>query len=105
MKTLQLESKEIEGRAVVFLNGYLNENGGELLEHECASLFQRGVRGVQLDFANTSLVNSIGISYLLDIIDGAQRTEADLEFARVPEHICELFQLLGINTRVPVRQL
>ena len=105
MKTLQLESREIEGRAVVFLKGYLNENGGELLESECTGLLKRGIRGLQLDFANTSLVNSIGISYLLDIIEGAQRTEADLEFARVPEHICELFELLGINTRVPVRHL
>jgi anti-anti-sigma regulatory factor len=102
---MQLEAKQVEGRAIVFLNGYLNEKGGELLEQACQGLLSGGVRGLQLDFASTSLVNSIGISYLLDIIDGAERGNVDLEFARVPDHIRELFDLLGITTRVPVRQL
>ena len=105
MKKLQLELKEIDGRAVVFLNGYLNESGGELLEQECHALLSRGLRALQLDFAGTSMVNSIGISYLLDIIEGAQRGEIQLEFSRVPDHILELFELLGISSRVPVRQL
>jgi len=105
MKNLQLQSKEIEGRAIVFLNGYLNEQGGEMLEQECEGLLRRGVRGLQLDFAGTQLVNSVGISYLLDIIEEALREETDLEFARVPQHIRELFELLGIAARVPVREL
>lgn len=105
MKKMQLESKQVEGRAVVFLNGYLNESGGEMLEQEWSGLRQRGVRGMQFDFANTALVNSVGISYLLDIIEDALRDDVELEFARVPPHIRELFELLGIASRVPVRQL
>ncbi len=105
MRKLQLEAKEIEGRTVVFLNGYLNESGGALLEQECQQLLGRGLPALQLDFADTSMVNSIGISYLLDIIEGAQRGDTRLEFLRVPEHIVELFELLGIASRVPVQQL
>ena len=105
MKKLHLESKEINGGAVVFLNGYLNESGGELLEQQCQELMRRGLSGLQLDFAETSMVNSIGISYLLDIIEGAQSGETPLEFSRVPEHIVELFELLGISSQVSVRQL
>ncbi len=105
MKTLQLERKEVEGRAIVFLSGYLNEHGGEMLEQECQRLLERGVRGLQLDFADASLVNSIGVSYLLDIIEEAGRGDTELEFARVPEHIRGVFELLGINSRVPVRNL
>ncbi len=105
MKKLHLESKEIDGRAVVFLHGYLNESGGERLEREFDALLGRGVRTVQLDFAGTSMVNSIGVSFLLDIIEGADRLEIALEFSRVPEHILEVFDLLGICSRVPVRQL
>lgn len=105
MKKLQLESKEIEGRGVVFLSGYLNETGGEMLEQECRELLRRGLRGLQLDFAGASMVNSIGISYLLDIIEGVEGGRAQLEFSRVPEHIRELFELLGITARVPIRQL
>lgn len=105
MKKLHLESKEIEGRAVVFLHGYLNESGGELLEQEFQTLIHRGIRALQLDFAGASMVNSIGVSFLLDIIEGAQRLEMELEFSRVPEHILEVFDLLGICSRVPVRQL
>ena len=105
MKKLHLESKEIEGRAVVFLHGYLNESRGELLTQECEKLFAHGIHALQLDFAGTSLVNSIGISFLLDIIEEAESAARQLEFSRVPEHLLELFDLLGICARVPVRQL
>lgn len=103
MKTLHLESKEGDGNVVVFLKGYLNESGGELLEQECRSLLGRGFRDLQLDFAGASMVNSIGISYLLDVIEGAQQGQARLELVRVPEEIRMLFELLGISGRVPVR--
>ena len=105
MKTLQLESKETNGLAVVFLDGYLNERGGELLEHECQELLRRGLRRLQLDFAGAAMVNSVGISHLLDIIEFAQREELDLRFCRVPEHIVELFDLLGISSKVRVEHL
>jgi anti-anti-sigma regulatory factor len=100
---MQLQRKETDGRAVLFLNGYLNESGGELLEQECQELLRSGIRGLRLDFAGTSLVNSIGVSYLLDIIEEV-RGKADLEFARVPRAIRDLFELLGITTRVPLRE-
>ncbi len=100
MKQLQLERKQTEGRATVFLRGYLNENGGELLEQECLELLRSGVRSLQLDFSGTALVNSIGISYLLDILEDAQRDALPIEFARVPAHIRELFDLLGISAKV-----
>ena len=50
-------------------------------------------------------MNSIGISFLLDIVEEAEHTARQLEFSRVPEHMLELFNLLGICARVPVRQL
>lgn len=105
MKKLQLASKEIDGRSVVYLEGYLNESGGELLEQECQGLLNRGPQLLELDFAGASMVNSVGISYLLDIIEGAQRGQTKVQFSRVPEHIVELFELLGISSRVAVRQL
>jgi anti-anti-sigma regulatory factor len=101
---MQVRRKENEGSAVLFLQGYLNESGGELLEQECQELINRGVQGLRLDFSGTSLVNSIGVSYLLDIIEEAQRGKAKLEFARVPGPIRDLFELLGINSRVPLSE-
>lgn len=105
MNKLQLESKETDSGAIVFLAGYLNESGGESLEQQCHELLGRGVRTLALDFAGTEMVNSIGISYLLDIIEGAQKSGMGLEFSRVPDHIVELFELLGISSRVPVKHL
>lgn len=85
---------------MLFLNGYLNEKAGELLEQECQQLLNRGVRGLKLDFFETSLVNSIGVSYLLDIIEEVQRGRGAIEFTRVPAPIRDLFELLGITSRV-----
>jgi anti-anti-sigma regulatory factor len=102
MNKLRLESRVRDSSAVVYLDGYLNESGGELLEQECRSLLSRGCRALQLDFGRASMVNSIGISYLLDVIESARQGDARLEFVSVPEDIRLLFDLLGITGRVPV---
>ncbi len=103
MNQLQLAAKEVDGKTVLFLEGYLNESGGELLRRTVEDLLAGSPPALALDFAGTSLVNSIGISSLLEIIEKARRKNTTLELVRVPEEINDLFKLLGITARVPVR--
>jgi anti-anti-sigma regulatory factor len=90
--------------AVIEIDSYLNQTNGEALRERVRELLTVAHPAqLSLDFSGTKLVNSIGVSFLLEIIDAAQRDQTPLEFVRVPPDIVELFGLLGITARVPVR--
>ena len=53
-----------------------------------------------IDFADTQLVNSIGISILLGIIDIAEKSGAKVVFADVNNQTIQLFEMLGLTRHV-----
>jgi len=53
-----------------------------------------------IDFSDTQLVNSIGISILLGIIDIAEKNSALVVFSDVNNQTIELFDMLGLTRHV-----
>jgi anti-anti-sigma factor len=86
--------------AVVYASDYLNKLTGEKIERECRRQLSAGCRALVIDFAETQLVNSIGISILLGIIDIAEKNNAQVVFADVNNQTVELFQMLGLTRHV-----
>lgn len=88
--------------AVIYAGDYLNKLSGERIERECRDRLQSGCRAMVISFRDTELVNSIGISILLGIIDAAETTGAKLLFSDVNSHTAELFQMLGLTRHVEI---
>ena len=86
--------------AVVYASDYLNKLTGEKIERECRRQLDCGCRALVIDFSDTQLVNSIGISILLDVIDTAQGAGAMVVFSDVNESTIELFDMLGVTKHV-----
>ena len=86
--------------AVVYASDYLNKLTGEKIERECRRQLDSGCRALVIDFADTQLVNSIGISILLGIIDIAEKNKAQVVFADVNNQTVELFTMLGLTRHV-----
>jgi anti-anti-sigma factor len=86
--------------AVVYASDYLNKLTGEKIERECRRQLDSGCRAIVIDFADTQLVNSIGISILLGIIDVAEKNNAQVVFADVNNQTVELFDMLGLTRHV-----
>lgn len=86
--------------AVVFAGDYLNKLSGERIERVCRERLQEGCRALVVDFKETSMVNSIGVSILLGVIDAAERAQARLVFAGVSGQAAQLFDLLGLTRHV-----
>jgi anti-anti-sigma regulatory factor len=63
------------------------------------SLNLAGARSL-LTFRDTELVNSIGVSILVGVIDAAEQNTARLIFSDVNNHTAELFQMLGLTRHV-----
>ncbi|HKO60581.1 MAG TPA: STAS domain-containing protein [Pyrinomonadaceae bacterium] len=86
--------------AVVYASDYLNKLTGERIEHECRKQLDSGCRALVIDFSDTELVNSIGISILLGIIDIAEKSGAVVVFSDVNSETVQLFEMLGLTRHV-----
>ena len=86
--------------AVVYASDYLNKLTGEKIERECRRQLDSGCRALVINFCETELVNSIGVSILLGIIDIAERNGARVVFSDLKNETIELFELLGLTRHV-----
>ncbi len=85
---------------VVYASDYLNKLTGERIERECKKQLDSGCRALVINFSDTELVNSIGVSILLGIINIAEKNGAQLIFSDVNNQTAELFEMLGLTRHV-----
>jgi len=83
--------------AVVYADDYLNKLTGEKIERECKLLLEEGCTELVVDLSRTEIVNSIGVSILLGVIDTASNAGARVVFSEVNESTVELFDMLGVT--------
>ncbi len=88
--------------ATVFAGDYLNKLSGEQIERECKKRLEAGAKTLVLNFAETEIVNSIGVSILLGVIDAANDASAKVVFSDVNDDTIELFDMLGLTNHVTV---
>ena len=101
--TSETETVETDfNRAVVFAGDYLNKLSGEQIERECRQRLDEGCKELVVNFSRTEIVNSIGVSILLGVIDSARSTGAKVVFSDVKEHTVELFDMLGLTRHVQI---
>ena len=85
---------------IIYAGDYVNKMSGQRIERECLTRRERGCRALVINFRDTELVNSIGVSILLGVIDEAERRGARVAFASVSPHTLKLFELLGLTRLV-----
>ncbi|MBV9959789.1 MAG: STAS domain-containing protein [Acidobacteria bacterium] len=86
--------------AVIYASDYLNKLSGERIERECRRQLEAGCRALVINFRDTELVNSIGVSILLGVIEAAETAGAQLVFSDVNHQTVELFEMLGLTRHV-----
>ena len=89
-------------RAVVFAGDYLNKLTGEQVERECRERLNEGCTELVVNFSRTEIVNSIGVSILLGVIDSARGTGAKVVFSDLKQETVELFDILGLTRHVTI---
>jgi anti-anti-sigma factor len=86
--------------AIIYASDYLNKLTGERIERECKKQLDSGCQALVINFSDTELVNSIGVSILLGIIDIAEKNGAQVIFSDVNNQTAELFEMLGLTRHV-----
>jgi len=100
--TFSVRSHCVGSTAVIYASDYLNKLTGERIERECKKQLDLGCRALIINFSDTELVNSIGVSILMGIIDIAEKNHAELVFSDVNSQTAELFEMLGLTRHVVI---
>lgn len=95
-----VRTRSVGDMAVIYAGDYLNKLSGERIERECRRQLASGCRALVINFRETGLVNSIGISILLGVIDAVETTGAQLIFSDVNQQTVQLFEMLGLTRHV-----
>ncbi len=90
--------------ATVFASDYLNKISGEKIERECKRQIDAGCTTLVVNFKDTEIVNSIGVSILLGVIDAASNNGTEVIFSEVNEDTEQLFEMLGLTNHVKIQE-
>jgi anti-anti-sigma factor len=82
--------------AVLKTDGYINNTGGEEIARKAYTLMDEGVSRLLLDLEKTKIVNSIGISILLDILEKVLEKDGRLAFCHLTPTIEKTFHIMGL---------
>jgi anti-anti-sigma factor len=98
--SVAVRARSIGDTSVIYASDYLNKLTGERIERECQRQLDSGCRTLVINFRDTGLVNSIGVSILMGVIDAAEESKARLVFCNVNSHTATLFEMLGLTRHV-----
>jgi anti-anti-sigma factor len=76
--------------------GYVNNEGGEQIAQEFDKHFNEGLKKVIINLENSNVVNSIGISYLIEIIDRLNEEDGKLIFTNLESSIEKMINIMGL---------
>jgi anti-anti-sigma factor len=82
--------------AIVYTKGYINNVGGEEIANRAYELMDDGVRNLLLNLRETKIVNSIGISILIEIIEKMMDKGGKIAFCCLTPVIHKTFQIMGL---------
>jgi anti-anti-sigma factor len=82
--------------AVLYTNGYINNQGGEEIAREAYSQLDSGARAIVLNLEKTRIVNSIGISILIEVLEKIMDKKGVLAFCHLTPTIDKTFRIMGL---------
>ena len=91
-----------EGLAVIYTEGYINNQGGEEIAKAAYKLLDEGYKVLLLNLAGTKIVNSIGISILIEIIEKMIEIDGKLGFCCLTPTIEKTFHIMGLAQYAPI---
>ena len=81
---------------VMKTEGYINNTAGEKMVNEFTNKFDGTMNKVVIDLERSKMINSIGISYLLEIIETLNEKDGKLVFVNLDPTIEKTFKIMGL---------
>lgn len=81
---------------IIATNGYVNNVGGEAIAQEFSRHFESGIKFIVLNLAGSRVVNSIGMSFLIEIIEQLEEAGGKLVFACLDPAVEKMLSIMGL---------
>jgi anti-anti-sigma factor len=81
---------------IIATNGYVNNVGGEAIAQEFSRHFETGVKYLVLNLEGSRVVNSIGMSFLIEIIEQLEEAGGKLVFACLDPAVEKMLSIMGL---------
>ena len=92
----KLTSEVHDDVLVMHTSGYVNNDGGEKIAQEFDEHFENGLKKVVINLEKSKVVNSIGISFLIEIIDKLNEEDGKLIFTNLEPAIEKMLTIMGL---------
>ena len=92
----ELTSELVNDVLVIKTEGYINNAGGERIAKEFEKYLNQGITKVLIDIEKSKVVNSIGISFLIEIIEQLNERGGKLYFTNLDPSIEKTFEIMGL---------
>lgn len=91
-----LTSELRDNRLIIATSGYVNNVGGEAIAREFGKHFGSGVKEIVINLAQSKVVNSIGMSFLIEIIEQLQEVGGKLVFTNLDPAVEKMLAIMGL---------
>ena len=91
-----LTSEMRDNCLVIATSGYVNNVGGEKIAQEFSRHFQNGTKNIIVNLARSKVVNSIGMSFLIDIVDQLHEAGGKLVFTDLDPAVDKMLTIMGL---------
>ena len=81
---------------IIATSGYVNNVGGEAIAKEFERHFQQGTNHVIINLAQSKVVNSIGMSFLIEIIEKLQEVDGKMVFTNLDPAVEKMLTIMGL---------
>lgn len=81
---------------VIATSGYVNNIGGESIAKEFNRHFESGTRKVIINLAQSKVVNSVGMSFLIEIIEQLEEVNGKLVFTNLNPAVGKMLAIMGL---------
>jgi len=82
--------------AILWTDGYINNQGGEEIAREAYKQLDSGARALLMNLEKTRIVNSIGISILIEVLERVMDRKGVLAFCGLTPTIDKTFRIMGL---------
>lgn len=92
-------SKDVlnEGLGLITAAGYINNEGGQAVADAAEDLVGKGCKSLLVDLEGTRIINSIGVSILLEIMEKLMDNDGVLAFCNLTPTIAKTFEIMGLD--------
>jgi anti-anti-sigma factor len=96
MTSFTYKSHTTNGILVIATEGYINQSAGEQVSEQCKKYIAEGGKSIVLDLKGSKIINSVGISHLLEVIEAINAQGGKLTFVNLDGAVEKTLTIMGI---------